>query len=146
MNKHCKNCKKLHREHLIGCWGVNLFLLKDVTIITVTTFTTDTITTVTIWLFKFCHIFFCSFVAIWVFEFYNNLIVLILSQFEYLNFVTPWVFEFSHNLIFLSFVTNWVFEFLRSLALTVLEWFKSDMWEVSVLIIDIILLLLGGKI
>ena len=45
-----KNCKKLPREHLIGCQVVKLFLLKDVTIATVTTasVTTVTITTVTI--------------------------------------------------------------------------------------------------
>ena len=48
--KHCKNCKKLPREHFIGCQGVKLFLLKDVMIATVTTasVTTVTITTVTI--------------------------------------------------------------------------------------------------
>ena len=48
--KHCETCKKLHREHHIGCQGVNLSLLKDVTITMVTTakVTTDTITTVTI--------------------------------------------------------------------------------------------------
>ena len=26
--KHCENCKKLPREHLIGCQGVKMFLLK----------------------------------------------------------------------------------------------------------------------
>ena len=27
--KHCQNCKTLPREQLIGCQGVNMFLLKD---------------------------------------------------------------------------------------------------------------------
>ena len=27
--RHCKNHKKLHREHIIGCQGVKMFLLKD---------------------------------------------------------------------------------------------------------------------
>ena len=42
--KHRKNREKLHREHLIGCQGVKLFLLKDVTITTVTTATFTTVT------------------------------------------------------------------------------------------------------
>ena len=48
--KYCENRKKLHREHLIGCQGVKLSLLKYVTITTVTTatVTTVTITNVTI--------------------------------------------------------------------------------------------------
>ena len=51
--KHRENREKLHREHLIGCPGVKLFLLKDViittaTTATVTTATTATVTTVTI--------------------------------------------------------------------------------------------------
>ena len=48
--KHRKNREKLPQEHLIGCRGVKLFLLKYVTITTVTTatVTTVTITTVTI--------------------------------------------------------------------------------------------------
>ena len=29
VKKHCKNCEKLPREHLIGCQGVTMFLLKD---------------------------------------------------------------------------------------------------------------------
>ena len=32
-----KKCKKLHREHLIDCQGVKLYLLKDVANTTVTT-------------------------------------------------------------------------------------------------------------
>ena len=35
--KHRENREKLHREHLIGCPGVKLFLLKYVTITTVNT-------------------------------------------------------------------------------------------------------------
>ena len=48
--KHRENCEKMHREHIIGCRGIKLFLLKDVTITSVTTatVTTVTITTVTI--------------------------------------------------------------------------------------------------
>ena len=51
--KHCENREKLHREHLIGCGGVKLSLLKDVNITTVTTTTiaSVTITTVTIEIF-----------------------------------------------------------------------------------------------
>ena len=45
--KHRQNREKLPREHLIGCQGVKLFLLKDVNITTVTTATVTT-TTVTI--------------------------------------------------------------------------------------------------
>ena len=36
--------QKLHREYLIGCRGVKMLFLKDVTI---TSVTTDTVTTVT---------------------------------------------------------------------------------------------------
>ena len=52
--KHRENREKLHREHLIGCRGVKLFLIKDVTITTFTSanVTTVTITTVTIWVFE----------------------------------------------------------------------------------------------
>ena len=48
--KHRENCEKLHQEHLIGCRGVKLFLLKDFTITTVATATVTTVTinTVTI--------------------------------------------------------------------------------------------------
>ena len=48
--KHRENRKKLHREYIIGCRGVKLFFLKDVTITTVTTATVTTVTinTVTI--------------------------------------------------------------------------------------------------
>ena len=48
--KHSKNREKLHKEHLIGCSGVKLSLLKDVTTTTVTatTITYVTINTVTI--------------------------------------------------------------------------------------------------
>ena len=65
--KHRKNCKKLDREHLIGCRGVKLFLLKDVTITNVTTATVTaaTLTTVTILVFEFFHnLIFFSFVTI----------------------------------------------------------------------------------
>ena len=57
LTKHRENRKKLPWEHLIGCQGVKLFLLKYVTITTVSnaTVTTDIITTVTIWVLKFCH-------------------------------------------------------------------------------------------
>ena len=45
--KHRENCKTLPGEHLVGCQGVKLFILKYVTIttVTITTGTTDTITT-----------------------------------------------------------------------------------------------------
>ena len=38
-NKHRQNREKLPREHLIGCGGVKLFLLKYVAITTVATAT-----------------------------------------------------------------------------------------------------------
>ena len=44
--RHHKDREKLHQDHIIGCRGVKLFLLNDVTIIT--TVTSDTVTTVTI--------------------------------------------------------------------------------------------------
>ena len=59
LEKHRKNCEKLHQEHLSGCQGVKLFLLKDVTITTVTTATVNTVT-----------------------------ILLLVLQFEFLSFVT----------------------------------------------------------
>ena len=48
--KYLENREKLHREQIIGCLGVKLYLLKYVTITTVTTATVTsvTITTVTI--------------------------------------------------------------------------------------------------
>ena len=45
--KTSRESQKAAREHLIGCQGVKLFLLKDVTITTVTT-ASVTITTVSI--------------------------------------------------------------------------------------------------
>ena len=42
--KHRENREKLHQEHLIGCRGVKLFLLKYATINTVTTATVTTVT------------------------------------------------------------------------------------------------------
>ena len=46
--KHSENCEKLHREPLIGCQGVKLFLLKYVTITTVTTATVTTVNCITV--------------------------------------------------------------------------------------------------
>ena len=46
--KPCENREKLHHEHLIGCQGVELFLLKDFNITNVTTATVDTITITTV--------------------------------------------------------------------------------------------------
>ena len=92
--KLCENNGKLHREHIIGCQGVNLSFLKDVAITTVTTatvttatITTDTITTVTIWVFEFNPQFAC----------------LVLSQFDFFSFVTIW--------FLFSFVAIWIFKF-----------------------------------
>ena len=79
--KHRKNCEKLPWEYLIGCRGVKLFLLKDVTL--TTTVTTVTITSITIW---------------------------VLSQFDFLSFVTILVFEFCYNLNFFEFCHNLFFE------------------------------------
>ena len=86
---------------------------------------------VTIWVFEFFHNKFLSLVTIWV-EFYHN---------EFLSFVTIWVFrfvaigvfEFCHNLIFcvlsqfefwvlsqfefMSFVTIWGLKFRPNLSL-----------------------------
>ena len=45
--KYCNNREKLHRDHLIGCQGVKLFLLKGVTITSVTTATVTTVTNTT---------------------------------------------------------------------------------------------------
>ena len=108
--QHCKYCKKGHREHLISCQGVKLFLLKYITITTVTTATVTTvpITTVTTWVFEFCH----------------NLFFLVLSKFDFLSFVKIWVFEFCQKKFFCSFVTIWilclvtisVFEFWHNLS------------------------------
>ena len=61
--KYCQNHERLTQEHLIGCRGVNLFLLKDITISTVTTatVTTVTITNVPVSVFRFSHSLFLSF-------------------------------------------------------------------------------------
>ena len=82
--KHCKNREKLQLEHLIGCQGVNLFLLKYVTITTVTTasVTTVTITTLTNFLSFVTFDFFLNFVVISVFELLQ-FDFLVLSQFEF---------------------------------------------------------------
>ena len=71
--KHCENRNMLPREHLIGCQGVKMFLLKD----------------------HFIGFFFFSF--LYKFRF---VIFRVLSQLEFLSFVIIWVFEFFHNLSF----------------------------------------------
>ena len=116
--KHRENRKNLPREHIIGCWGVKLFLLKDVTIITVTTatVTTVTFTTVTIGFFWALSQFdFWFFSPIWVFEFCYNLSFWVLShsfldwsQFGFLSFFTIFGFEFCHNLNF-RILFHWFF-------------------------------------
>ena len=81
--KHRENRKKLHREHLIGCQGAKLFLLKYVIMSTVATatVTTDTITTVTIWVF-------------WVLAQFD---FLHLSQIDTLSFIKMWDPEFCQK-------------------------------------------------
>ena len=85
ITKHRENRENLRREHLMGCRGVKLSLLKDVTI---TTVTTATVTTVTMSFRVLPQFIFLSFVTITVFEFCPNLIFLVLSQFKFLNIVT----------------------------------------------------------
>ena len=46
--KHHENREKLHRERIIDFRGLNLFLLKDVTITTVITATVTTVTRITV--------------------------------------------------------------------------------------------------
>ena len=126
--KHCKNREKLHKEHLIGCQGVKLFLLKYVTISTVTTAIVTTVPIwvlllkknfFTIWFFEFCHNL--------NYEFCLNLSFWVLSTIFFFSFVAIWVIDFGHNLSFwvchnlsfwilsqfgaLSFVKKIVFDF-----------------------------------
>ena len=82
LKKHCKNCEKLLREHLIGCQGVNLFLLKDVTINT-------------FWVLSQFKFFLLRILS--QFEVLSFLTIWVLSQFEFLSFVTIWHFEFCHK-------------------------------------------------
>ena len=138
IKKHCENHKKLHREHLICCWGVKLFLLKDVTITAVTTNTVTTViffilSLVTNRVLEFCHnLSFFSFVTIWVYKFCHNLCFWVSSKFEFLSFLPIWVLEFCHNLSFwvfhnlsfLSFVTIYVFELCHNLNFSVLSKFE----------------------
>ena len=105
--KHCENREKLPWEQNIGCWGVKLFLLKNVTITT----TTVNITTVII-----CFSWVLSHL---IFKFFHNL-----------------TFFFSHNLSFLCFVTIWVLSkldfFSHNLSFSVLsqfEFFSSSQFE-----------------
>ena len=74
--------------HLIGCRGVNLFLIKD--------FCQN--------LFFWLEFEFLSVVTIWFVEFWQSLNFWNLSNFE-LNFVPIQVFEFCYYSRFLSFVT-----------------------------------------
>ena len=87
--KHCENRKKLHREYLIGCWDVKLFVLKNIIITSVTSH------------YYYCH--YCHNLSIWV-----------VSQFELLS-LAQLKFEFCHklsfwvlSLIFFSSVINWI--------------------------------------
>ena len=120
--KHPKNCKTLLREHLIRCWGVKLFLLKD--------------SFKYLSLIKFCYnLPFFNFVLIWLFychnliflvlsplellsfviyNFFYNLCFYVLSKIELFSFVKIKNFEFCHN-EFLSFVTIFFFEFCHNL-------------------------------
>ena len=87
--KHCENREKLHREYLIGCWDVKLFVLKNIIITSVTSH------------YYYCH--YCHNLSIWV-----------VSQFELLS-LAQLKFEFCHKLsfwvlwlIFFSSVINWI--------------------------------------
>ena len=73
----------VHQEHIIGCQGVKLFLLKDITITIVTTATDTTVTITTVPIG-----FFLVFSQFYVFAFCHNLFFLVLSQFEFFSFVT----------------------------------------------------------
>ena len=115
--KHCENCKTLPREHLIGCHGVKMFLIKDPFkfsfllklrfVIFPVLSQLGLISFVTIWFFEFCHN--LSFVQFRLFEIFC-------SQLEFchnLSVVTTWLlsqFVFCHNLGChnFSFVTTWV--------------------------------------
>ena len=91
--KHRENREKLPREHLIGCQGVKMFLLKD-------HFKVSFVISWDLSWFMFCHN-----LSFWVLSHFQ--LFLVLSQFEFLSLFTIWVlphFEFCHNF---SFVTIW---------------------------------------
>ena len=139
--KHRKNREKLPWEYPICCWGVKLFLVKYVAIVTVTT-PTVTMTTVTICVFfsffkirffEFCHTLSFWVLSQWVFEFCHNLCFLVVSQFGFLSFVTIWVFVFCHSssfwvltqFVFWGFVTIWVLCFVTLWVLEFCHNFKG---------------------
>ena len=100
--KHHENCKKLPWEHVIGCWGVKLFLLKYVTITTVTT-ATVTWTTVVFWLlFLFLsQLDFLSYITIWFMSFVKTWRKKLFTPICFFSSVAIQVFEACHNLRFL---------------------------------------------
>ena len=106
------HCKRVPWVHLMGCWGVKLFLLKH--------------------FLKFCLK--LSFARLWVVEFCQSLSFWVLSESEFWILIE---FEFWQNLSFFyfcqhlnfwlvriifflkdfwSFVAIWVFEFGHSLS------------------------------
>ena len=92
--KHRKSCEKLPWE-LVGCQGVQVFLLKDVII--TTSVTTVIFITITIWVFELSQFNFFSF-----------------AQFEFLSLVTIWSFKFCQK--FFLVLSVWVLEFCHSLS------------------------------
>ena len=96
--KYCKNRKTLRREHLIGCQGVQMFLIKypfNVVFLHKLRFVKS-------WVLSQFE--FLSFVTIWVFE-----LSLFDFKFECLSFITIWVLELYHNLSIQVIWWNWWF-------------------------------------
>ena len=128
--KHRENSKKLSREHLIVCQGVNMFLLKDpfkVFFLPYIEICHDWSHNLSFWVLsqmELCHN--LSFITIWVlsqFEFCHNLSCQNSSCHNlnchnlsfFCSFVTTLVFAFCHNLSFWV-VTIWVFQFYHNFS------------------------------
>ena len=90
--KHRENRKTLPREHLIGCQGVKMFLLKDY-------FKVFVFTNWDLSYFKFCHN--LSFWVLSLFQFSSSVTILVLSHWFFLIFSSQ--FDFCHNLILSQF-------------------------------------------
>ena len=121
--KHRKNCEKLPWE-LVGCLGVKVLLLKDVTILFFRFAQFEFLSLVTIRSLKVLSKFVCffSFITVWVLEFCYNLgFFLFCHSLIFFGFVNVWVFLVLSQLGLFSFVTIWVFKFCRNFLFLVLS-------------------------
>ena len=128
LDKTLQDRKTLPREHLIGCQGFKLFLLKDCFKFS------KKLSFLNLSFFEFCQNLSWCFVTIYILKFYQIILIyflnnrtidffLVLSQFKFwvlslleiLRFITFFVLAFYHILSFRAFFAIWVIKFCHNL-------------------------------